>query len=491
MANNNVKDEATKETYEIYKATQKVNNHLTDILAENFSYTDKNGKTWTIDGVQNDTEKEAQGIYGLEKIFELPEFKGQPFREASRNAHSHFKTYCIANGLTEAELAELSGDEVSDELKDKLRDYKKEFMKMIIDKDLDKISNMYVYMAKEIENDKEKFETLSVDDPDDLKNKKLFFLKYSGAQSWYGQTFDYQGKNATEKINEVVKMIDDKLKADGKLYEFSSLKWPLDTIDTVCQASANLEPEYFEDEESKGMIEMANRKANAVIVSLRKEIDSTKNKEGFWLNNVRKGYMDSFESFSMLEMAPEYEFTKEAFKYIPGNRLSNYVDGLLNNIKDSGTNSHRNSDLSGKMYQQIRDLKESIDRNIEISPDALDELKETATKYLSYKNKEGYNKNAYGKIVAANGVLSFIEAYNNKDVNLLEDASLNKQNVEDIMNKVKADPDMVKAYNKGKEKVSFNDLLANEISEDNKKINVTKAQKNVEKNVVKDTRSKK
>ena len=99
----------------------------------------------------------------------------------------------------------------------------------------------------------------------------------------------------------------------------------------------------------------------------------------------------------------------------------------------------------------------------EVTYDEMSELKKTATEYLSYKNQKGYNKNALGKIAAADGILSFVEAYENKDTNMLKNISTEKNAVDKIMGAVKADKSIAKVYDEKKEKISFTSLLKDEI----------------------------
>lgn len=149
--------------------------------------------------------------------------------------------------------------------------------------------------------------------------------------------------------------------------------------------------------------------------------------------------------------------------------MKDNLDSIIGAIEESGNSSHRDSDLSGKMYQQLIAIRNKNAEGTDITYDEMSELKKTATEYLSYKNQKGYNKNALGKIAAADGILSFVEAYENKDTNILKNISTEKNAVDKIMGAVKADKSVAKVYKEKKEKVSYNSLLKDEIKENSAK----------------------
>lgn len=479
----NTKNKTVKtaeELYHINTISNAIYHNLDSILQENFSYTDKEGKVWTVEGLQKNPEK---GTYGVTDVFAGPEYLGQPFNEVSRNMFSHFKAYCLSRGMSEEELLELSAPEMTDPVKDKLRNYKSDFMKMVFDKDLDKISDMYVNLAKEIEKDHDRFKSLSVNDPEGLRANMPLIVKYAGAQSWYSQTIDYKGKNCKESGNQMVDMVNTKLEKDGKSYNFENMAWPVLAIEGLCQAPATLHAEMFEDEafEENPMIHMSGHMANGQIAGLREQLEASEKKGGNWLANISKSPTEFGETFGKYFQMSEEELDIKAGKFknqyqlaefnefAQSDAIPNQINTIIAAIEKSGKSSFRNSDLSGKMYQQLIALKDKAAEGTAISEADMEDIKKTATEYLSYKNKEGYNKNAYGKIAAADGIIALANAIEAKDASMIKDISVDKQAVENIMDRVSEDKNMVKAYNKDKEKVKFTDLLEDEIDKNNKK----------------------
>lgn len=487
--------DAMKEYFDIRQSVEKIKEHLEEVLTEDFQYTDKSGKEWKIAGKYNDAEKGTLGT--LEAFERESEVYGKPFFEVSRNMESHFKTYCLYRGMTEEDLLLLTQDEISDDMKSKLREYKKDFMKMVIDTDLEQISDMYATIAQKMEKDQAQFQNIAINDPEGIKENTTLFLKYSGSQSWYSQTIDYEGKNCAEIGNKMVAMVDEKLKKAGKDYTFTNMQWPLATVEFLYQSTSKLEEKDLTPD--NGSLIVSNKGNNAYIASLKSEMERAENKEGSWLSNVSGKTDDMTDTFGLYFTMSDEDFKFAAGKYqgkaalqefndhLKENVVLDHVNNLVNALEKSGMDSHRNSDLSGKMYQQLKDMKATLDMGQGISDQTLEDLKKTATEYLSYKNQTTYNKNAYGKIAAADGILAFAKAYESKDIDTMsavtaKGVSTDKNAVDKIMASVKKDKNIANEYKADKEKVSYTSLLKDEISESHKKNpGLVKAEKTKEK----------
>lgn len=473
--------DAMRAGFDLYNAEKVLDNNMLEILKERFSYTDMNGKEWVVEGEKQNPEK---GTYGYLDVFATPEYMGQPFHEVSRNMFSHFKAYCVSRGMTEAELQELTSPGMTDEMKNKLRDYKNDFMKMVFDKDLDKISDMYVFYAKEIEKDSDLFKNFAVDDPEGIKNNVARLLKYGGAQSWYAQTINYKASSCTEAGNKMVEMVDEKLAKEGKSYKFENMFMPLYVAESMYAEGRSMTEENFKDEPGQKYkkVIVGNRLVNSYISSYRDELAEAESKEGGWLSHMGDQSSLTKRVNKYFEM-DDKEFDKNIAKYKSQNELNEFseamksgamkdnLDSIIGAIEESGNISHRDSDLSGKLYQQLIAIRDKNAEGLDIADDEMSDLKKTATEYLSYKNKKGYNKNALGKIAAADGILSFVDAFERKDASLVKEISTEKNAVDKIMEAVGANESIAKVYEEKKEKVSYTDLLKNEIKANTKKEN--------------------
>jgi len=160
-------------------ASMDVYHTLGNLLKEDRTYIrSSDGKEFHICGSNKNPEK---GTMGMLDVFAGPDYLDQPFSEVSRNMPSHFKMYCLSRGMTEDELCSLR-KEPGPELKEKLLGWKDDFMQMVIDKDTDAISDMYVGICNMVEEDGARFRNvtamcnLNETDP-------ALLIKYSGKQS--------------------------------------------------------------------------------------------------------------------------------------------------------------------------------------------------------------------------------------------------------------------------------------------------------------------
>ena len=241
---------AAKEKYvEVFKQevdlSQKRNaifNTLTGILEEKYTHVDSKGITRVISGSKNN--KEANTL-GITEIFASPEFMGQPFREVSRNMFSHFKMYCLTKGLSEKELLSLAEPEIKPELKTKLLEMKKGFLDMVIEKDNERISDMYVSVFEMLNSDKDRILKLTPGNIKALKDDPAAVLKYSGSQSWYAQTFDHEGSAESEKTKELIGMIDKKLADKGFDFTYNHAALPLNVTESIGEMPSYLSSEYI------------------------------------------------------------------------------------------------------------------------------------------------------------------------------------------------------------------------------------------------------
>lgn len=469
-----------------------VDQELDNILRERFTYTDKSGKTWTVEGLEKNPEK---GTYGVVDVFEEPEFKGQPFNEVSRNMYSHFKAYCISRGMRAGDFIQFEGG-ATNEMKDRLREYKNDFMQMVFEKDLDKISDMYVNLAKEIENDKEQYDELCVNSG--MRPNIPLIVKYSGSQSWYSQTIDYKGEKCQESGNKMVEMVNNKLKKEGKDYNFESMMLPLKIIEDLNQITATIDSKIFKEKnaEKNPAIISASQMVNSQIACFKELTDGAKDKkDNSWLANMPTDpnvYINVYSKYLMMSederniKSGKYQdvnILKDFDKFTKTDAIPNQINNIIAAIESSGKVSHRNSDLSGQMYQKLIALKGRVDEGESITEEDMADIKKTATEYLSYKNKEGYNKNAYGKIAAADGIIALANALEARDSSMIKEISADKQAVNKIMETVKKNKTIVNTYNadRDREKVRFTDLLDAEIEKsdkksDKKKVGISKAE---------------
>ncbi len=217
------------------------------ILQEPFTHTDKNGTVRNIAGRFNDREKNTLGI---QEYFGGPEYVGKPFHEVGREMNCHFKMYCITKGLSDEELSELAAcgnsKPISTELAGKLRDLKSGFLDMVINKDMDKIAEMYADIAGHVNNDRDRFMQLTTYDPQSIGRSRELLYKYSGSMSWYLQSTRYSANGATDEQKELGRLIDAKFAERGYSFSFGQLAPPLLTVETIQQVPS-LRPEDIHD----------------------------------------------------------------------------------------------------------------------------------------------------------------------------------------------------------------------------------------------------
>jgi len=227
-------------------ASMDVYHTLGNLLKEDRTYIrSSDGKEFHICGSNKNPEK---GTMGMLDVFAGPDYLDQPFSEVSRNMPSHFKMYCLSRGMTEDELCSLR-KEPGPELKEKLLGWKDDFMQMVIDKDTDAISDMYVGICNMVEEDGARFRNvtamcnLNETDP-------ALLIKYSGKQNWMTQTLPRVGRSAKPGAVKLVAQINEKLQAAGKDYTFDSIGVPLDPLESIFQTGISKE------ELQKGSVEM-------------------------------------------------------------------------------------------------------------------------------------------------------------------------------------------------------------------------------------------
>lgn len=189
-------------------------------------YTDKEGKSYHVCGSKNDKEN---GTLGRLDIFEGPEFKGQPFHEVSRNMADHFRMFALANGAAEADILAMSESFPSDEVYNRLAPLRKEFYEMVLNKDVDKIADMYATFAKQV-TDKGAQLNQMADGIDGIQKNKDNIMLYHGGQSYLNQTLKLGDTVEPDTTKELVGMINAKLKEKGvnyDLYQFQNYVDPL------------------------------------------------------------------------------------------------------------------------------------------------------------------------------------------------------------------------------------------------------------------------
>lgn len=207
------------EAYETKSIGVKIDNQLEKILQEKMIFTDNNRKQWTIEGKNNS----ANGAtYGIDDVFEAPEFKGHPFKEASRSMPDHFRMYCLVNGITKEEMKSLADfDEqnpMPEELKNRLVSLKKDFYSMIINHDMDAVVDFYTNLS--VMSEEYVDTALSFNNIDSISNKdvKDMALLCSGANSYFSQTLELDNTNEPAETIEITKRVDERLRSMNKPY---------------------------------------------------------------------------------------------------------------------------------------------------------------------------------------------------------------------------------------------------------------------------------
>lgn len=212
----------------------KVLNTFQEILKEEMTYTDKNGVKRTVSGELKDKEAGTLGVFD---IFESDEFKGRPFSEVSRNMKSHFKMYCLVNGVSEKEMLSLADENPAPETLNKIRGLKEDFFQMVTNKDMDKISDMYVGIYEY--NEKHLAQMKQCTNPEKIKELADFMIVSLGSGSYLQQTLKLNEMHRFEEQNELIDKINDKLAKKGKSATINDVEKTLMPIDNVAASLGN------------------------------------------------------------------------------------------------------------------------------------------------------------------------------------------------------------------------------------------------------------
>lgn len=207
---------------------------ISDVLQEEMTYTDNKGVTRTIKGFENDKENNT---LGTKDVFNTNEFRGQPFKEVSRNMHTHFKMFCITKGMTDEEILSLADENPAPETLDKMRGLKEEFFQMVTNTDMDKISDMYVGICEYFEKKLPLINQCT--NPEGVLNATDYLIVTRGSGSYLQQTLDLNDVHRNEKQTELIKSINEKLSQKGKTYTLNDVEKTTMPVEYIAAAMDN------------------------------------------------------------------------------------------------------------------------------------------------------------------------------------------------------------------------------------------------------------
>ena len=348
---------------------------ISEILQEEMTYTDNQGITRTVKGFNND---KANNTFGITDIFEAPEFLRKPFKEVSRNMHAQFKMFCITKGMTDEEILSLADENPAPETLNKMRGFKEEFFQMVTNKDMDKISDMYVGICDYFEKRLPLINKCT--NPEGIINAIDYLTVIRGSGSYLQQTLSLNDLHKTEEQEKLIKSVNEKLAKNGKTYTLNDVEKTTMPTEYV---AASLD-KYTEFRNNPGVINKPELNFDFELVDIMKEDFED---EHFYENHMMqtlfktlditnkanekavKNNQNPLMTFSDVDnsVTVQKELTEDVFESVIDNAYSSEIDSLK--VTDDLTNrlaNHHRTNMWGKVKANTPEYNNVLNQMKEI-----------------------------------------------------------------------------------------------------------------------------